>query len=282
MKNVGYYNGRIAPIEEMTIPMNDRAVYFGDGVYDAAFVRNGRIFAYEDHINRFYISCAQIGINFEMPRETLLELLLGLCGKLDSECGGLYWHASRGTEMRAHAAPDPEKVKPNLLVTVKPLELPDFHKKISLCTVEDRRYEFCNVKTLNLLPNVLASTEAASKSCDEAVFHRGDVVTECSHSNISIIKNGRFVTHPLDCYILPGTVRKQTVEICEKLGIPVDERTFSLEELIDADEAVITSSFGMIRSGKSLDGREIGGKAGDILKAMQDEYRGRLISDTNI
>ena len=90
---------------------------------------------------------------------------------------------------------------------LKPMGTPDLYKKIRLLTQEDTRFLHCNIKTLNLLPNVMAAEKAESMGCGECVFHRGDVVTECAHSNVSIIKDGVFKTHPTDHYILPGITR---------------------------------------------------------------------------
>lgn len=83
------------------------------------------------------------------------------------------------------------------------------------------------IKTLNLIPSVLASQRALEKGCDETVFHRGDLVTECAHSNVSIIKDGKFITHQLDCLVLPGITRKHLIEICHEKGIPVEERDYT-------------------------------------------------------
>lgn len=276
MQNVGYYNGKIAPIEELTIPALDRAVYFGDGCYEAVMTVNRRIYAADDHINRFFSSMKLLGIVPAWTKEELKAILEDLVSRLDSDIGKLYWQTSRGTGPRNHAFP--KEAKANLLVFLTPGSLPDFHKEINLVSVEDIRFEICNIKTLNLIPSVLATDDAMRAGCDEAVLHRGDIVTECAHSNISIIKNNRLITHPADNFILPGTVRKHMLDICYRESIPIVERPFTLDELRDCDEAVVTASFSAIRRAVSLDGRPIGGKAPDILRLIQDDFAEELLS----
>ncbi|MBR5427789.1 MAG: aminotransferase class IV, partial [Clostridia bacterium] len=251
-----------------------RAVYFGDGCYEAVMTVNRRIYAADDHINRFFSSMKQLGIKPPWTKEELRAILDDIVSRLDSDIGKLYWQVSRGTGPRNHAFP--KDAKANLLVFLTPGSLPDFHKEIKLVSVEDIRFEICNIKTLNLIPSVLATDAAMSAGCDEAVLHRGEIVTECAHSNISILKNGALITHPADNFILPGTVRKHMLDICYNESIPIIERPFTLDELRSCDEAVITASFSAIRRGISLDGKPIGGKAPDLLKLIQDDFAEEL------
>jgi D-alanine transaminase len=158
MKDLAYYNGEICPLDEMKIPINDRACWFGDGVYDAACADNYIIFTLDEHLDRFFKSMALIGIEPQIGREELADLLRSLVRKLDSPTQFVYWQMTRGTADRAHAFP--ENIKPNLWVMLRPLAMPDLSRKVKLITVEDERYFFCNIKTLNLLPNVLASEKA--------------------------------------------------------------------------------------------------------------------------
>jgi D-alanine transaminase len=272
MKNIAYYNGKISTIEEMTIPLNDRAVYFGDGVYDVALIRNGRVFALDEHMARFKNSCRLLEIDFPMTDSELEAVFIGLIEKLDDFTDGtLYWQSSRGTAERDHTYPG-DDVPANLLVFIKSKQLPDLTKHIKLITLPDLRYSICNIKTINLIPNVMASQKAKNAGCDEAVFIRDGRITECAHSNILIIKDGHFITAPLDCYILPGTARRHIIGLCKDLGIPVEERTYTPEELMAADEILTSSTTTLCRSACELDGKPVGGKAQDIVKAIQAAY----------
>ncbi len=274
MRTVGYFNGEIAETEDLKIPALSRAVYFGDGCYEAAFVVNRRIFQLENHVNRFFSSMKLLKIQPAWTREELCEILKSLVAKLDSPTGHLYWQADRGTARRAHVFP--ADAKANLLVFVNPAEMPDFFREIKLISLPDIRFEICNIKTLNLIPSILASEEARKKGVDETVLHRSGVVTECAHSNISILKNGVLYTHPADNFILPGTVRHDMLNICSKKGIPVIERAFTLDELRGCDEALVTASFSMIRRAVMLDGEKIGGRDYDTCRLIQAEYKAMI------
>ena len=283
MENIGYYHGKTGLIEEMTIPMNDRVTYFGDGVYDATYARNHKIFALSDHLDRFYNSCRLLKIPFDMPREELAKTLEDLVNQVDDGETFLYWQATRGTGMRNHAFPS---TKPNLLVTVTPCKFKNVYKKLRLITLEDTRFFHCNVKTLNLIPSVLAAEATKQAGCDESVFYRvrGEqkIVTECAHSNVSMLKDGKFITAPLSNLILPGITRKHLIEICKELGIPVEEREYTLEELFDADEIIVSSSGSLGIGAYEMDGQPVGGKDEALLKKIQDAYQERLAKATAI
>jgi D-alanine transaminase len=270
MKDIGYYNGASGPIDSMSIPMNDRVVYFGDGVYDATYAVKHVIFALEDHLERFYRSCAKMEIPFAMSQAELKAVLQELVDKVDdSKSLMVYWQTTRGTGPRNHAFPD-KSVMPNLLVTIRPNALRAIDKKFKLITIEDTRFLHCDVKTLNLIPSVIASQRAKEAGCDEAVFHRGERVTECAHSNVHIIKDGVFQTPPLDNLILPGTARKHLLRVADSCGIPTKEAPFSLTELMAADEVIVSSAGTLCNAAYEIDGKKVGGKAPKVLKALQD------------
>ncbi len=268
MKNIGYYNGKTGPIEEMTIPMNDRAVYFGDGVYDATYAVNHIIYALEDHIARFYRSFSKLEIPFAMSKEELAKTLQELVEQVDnSESLMVYWQTTRGTGMRNHAFSEGPA---NLLVAIRPIPLTPIDRTLKLITVEDTRFLHCDIKTLNLIPSVMAAQRAKEAGCQEAVFHRGETVTECAHSNVSIIKDGTFRTAPLNNLILPGTARKHLVALAEEAGLKVCEKPFTVTELMDADEVIVHSSGTLCNAAVEIDGKKVGGKAPELLKKLQN------------
>ena len=278
MKNVAYYNGRIAPLEELMIPANDRAVYFGDGVYDATYAVGRVIFAVDEHIERFMNSCRMLMIDPQITREELKKTLYMLVDLADDDDTCIYWQASRATAPRAHVFP--EEPKTNLLVTVRPFKLADTTKRMKLITTEDNRYYLCNIKTINLLPNVLASEKAKRAGCNEAVFIRDGYVTECSHCNISILKNGVFKTAPLNNLILPGITRAHIIALCKELSIPVVEEAFTKEELMDADEVIISSSSVHGAAACEIDGIAVGGKDTETFEKIRLAYRDKLLRET--
>lgn len=268
MKTLGYYNGEIGEIAEMRIPMNDRACWFGDGVYDAAIAANYRVFALEEHVDRFFNSAWLLEMTVPISKAGLAELLRSLVQKLESPTQMVYWQLSRGTADRSHSFPP--GVTPNLWITLRPFTLPDLSKRVKLITVEDTRFFHCNIKTLNLLPNVMAAEKAKQAGAEEAVFHRGNLVTECSHSNVHILKDGILYTAPTDNLILPGISRFHIISHCRKLGIGVEERAFTLEEMMSADEILISRCSAFYVSVDQIDYVSVGGKAPELSERLRN------------
>ena len=269
MRNLGYYNGEIGLIEDMRVPMTDRGLYFGDGIYDAAYTRNHIIYALDEHIARFYTNLARLEIAEPMPAEELSNLLRELVKRVDDDQQFVYWQATRGSALRDHSFPQGEQTS-NLMIMLRPVPIKPVYKPIRLVSAEDKRYLYCNMKTLNLLPSVLTAEKAVRAGVDETVMHRGDRVTECSHSNVSILKNGVFITPPADEYILPGVGRAHLIAASKTLGIPVEERIFTMQELRDADEIIVSSAGSLCLSACELDGAPVGGKDPDTLRKLQD------------
>jgi D-alanine transaminase len=279
MENLGYYNGKFGLLEEMTVPMLDRVCYFGDGVYDATYSRNHNIFALDEHIERFYNSAGLLGIKIPYSKEQVKEILKDMVSKVDSGEQFVYWQITRGTGMRNHAFPGDE-VPANLWIMLKPLNIKDMSKKLKLITLEDTRFLHCNIKTLNLLPSVMASQKTEEAGCQESVLHRGDRVTECAHSNVSIIKDGILKTAPTDNLILPGIARAHLIKMCKSFNIPVDETAFNLKELMEADEVIVTSSGQFCMATCEIDGKPVGGKAPELVKKLQDALLNEFLEET--
>lgn len=279
MKNLGYYNGKVGLIEEMTIPMTDRVCFFGDGVYDATYARNHKIFAIEDHLERFYNSAKFLEIEIPMDREELKLTLEQMVKKVEGSDHFVYWQITRGNSgLRSHSFS--ESGKACLWITVEPRKITDIHKKMKLITLEDVRFLMCNIKTLNLIPSVLAAQATKEAGCDECIFHRNGRVTECAHSNVSIIKNGKFITAPTDRLILPGISRKHILQFCREFEIPVLEQPYTVDDLMNADEVVITSSGQLCLQAVEIDGKLVGGKAPEMLEKLQNAYLKKYISET--
>jgi len=280
MKELAYYDGRIGTPEELMVPFQDRVHFFGDGVYDATVGGNHKVYLLEDHLDRFYSSAKALDIKIPMDKKELGELLTKLLSMVEGNTHFVYWQVTRGTAPRDHAYD--EAMLGKLWVMIRPNKLKDPDVPIRLITMEDTRFLYCNIKTLNLLPSVLASQEALKAGAMETVLHRGDMVTECAHSNVSILKNGTFLSHPNDNLILRGIAKTHMIQACYRLGIQVLERAFTIEELMDADEVIVTSSSNFCLHADVIDGKSVGGKDPVTLKKIQDavleeylEYTGR-------
>lgn len=268
MQDLGYYNGEYGPLHDMKIPFNDRVCFFGDGIYEATGYEHGRIFHLEAHLQRFAASAEFMRLDLPCSPEELAELLYEMAAKVEGEPLQIYWQLTRGTVPRSH--PFPTGVPANLWIMIRPTQYPDLSKRIKLTAVEDTRYLHCNIKTLNLIPNVMASQKAAEEGCAECVFHRGEIVTECSHSNISILKDGVFRTHPDNNYILPGVAKARLIQACLSLGIPVEERAFTLAELRQADEVIVSSSTKFCLLADTFCGAPVGGRDTATAQRLQD------------
>ena len=280
MKNLGYYNGKLGEIEEISIPMGDRVCFFGDGIYDATYSRNYKIFALDDHVDRFFNSANLLQIKLPCTKEALKKLLNELVRKMDTAENFVYFQATRGTDaVRNHTFTD--EAQANLWVNIYPRKIVDVYKKVKLITQEDTRFFHCNIKTLNLIPAVMASRKAEEMGCNETVLHRNGRVTECAHSNVHIFKDGVFITAPTDNLILPGIARKHLIAACGRLGIPVQERPYTVQELAAADEIMISSAGSLCLAAQELDGKPCGGKAPQLLKTLQDEVLREFLEETN-
>ncbi len=269
MKNIGYYNGRYDLIENMTVPMNDRACFFGDGIYEAVYARNYIPYALGEHLDRFYDSAKALGINVPHKKGELADIIKDLMLKLDEGEQLIYFQLSRGTEMRSHAPS--EGLVGNIWITIKPAKIKDIYVPMKLITHPDTRFFHCNMKTLNLLPSVLASKAAVEAGAEEAVFHRENEVTECAHSNIAIIRaDGAVQTAPADNMILAGVARAHFIKACAHFGIPVEQRRFTLDEMMAADEIIVLSSGTLCRPAFMINEKPVGGKAPEALRRLQD------------
>lgn len=268
MKSVAYYDGRIAAPEELMIPFNDRVHFFGDGCYEATVGANGSVYLLQDHLDRFYTSAKALDIKIPMEKEDLGKLLTELLHRVDSRVNFVYWQVTRGVEERSHSYG--ETLAGKLWVLIRPQKLNDPNVPIRLNDQEDTRFYHCNIKTLNLLPNVLASQGAKRGGFQETVYHRGDIVTECAHSNVSVLKDGVFYSHPNDELILRGISKTHMIQACYRLGIMVVEKPFTMDFLKNADEVIVTSSSNFCLHACELNGQPIGGKDPKTLKAIQD------------
>ncbi len=267
---IGYFNGVFGNPDEMTIPMNDRSVYYGDAVYDAILVLNRKPFTLDLHLDRLYRSCAMAEITFTMPREELKGEIDKLLAMGPDGQAMLYVQVSRGTAPRKHEFP--ADTKPNLLMFVSPIKLPPRDKRATLYSIDDLRFQYCNIKTTNLMPNVFAAQKATSQGATEALLHRGDRVTEAAHSSILMLKDGALVAPPLDELILPGITRAILTSLCGEMKVPVVERIITVDELINADEIILCSTTKNVIFVYEIDEKAVGGKDQALAKTLQDRF----------
>ena len=269
MENIGYYNGKTSSIENLLIPATDRAVYFGDGVYDAVICRNNVPYLLDVHINRLFENCKRLDIRPNETKENIKDIICSLVKEVDGDEKFVYFHISRGSAVREH---EYGELTGNLLITVVKRETPKIGEKMKCVLDKDIRYEMCNIKTLNLLPSVLSAQRAKRQGCQESIMYRNELfVTEGSHSNVSILKNGELITAPGDKFILPGVTRAHLIEHAKSSKIPVIERRYSINELINADEIIISSSSKLVVPVSYVNEIKVGGKDESTLSVLRNE-----------
>ncbi|MBR6503028.1 MAG: aminotransferase class IV [Clostridia bacterium] len=280
MKNLGYYNGVCDEIENIFIPMSDRVCFFGDGIYDATYSRNYNIFSLDEHLDRFYNSAKLLEIELPYSKQEMAELLNDMVKKMDTGENFVYFQATRGSAaVRNHTFPSEGRA--NIWINIYHKEILNLEKRVQLITMEDTRFLHCNIKTLNLIPAVIASQRAKEAGCFETVFHRNGRVTECAHSNVHIIKDGALITAPTDNLILPGIARKHIIKACKEMNVPVLEQPFNLEQLFDADEVLVSSAGALCLVADKVDGKSVGDKATEIVERLQKTLLQDFLRETN-
>jgi D-alanine transaminase len=268
------YNDRILAKDDVHISPDDRGYYFGDGIYEVFRIYGGAFFEKEAHMARLMRSLDEIRISLPYPREQLearLDDLLRANGLTD---GTVYLQVTRGNAPRNHAFPAAD-CRPVLLAYCTQMTRPLASQQsgIAAVTAPDIRWLRCDIKSLNLLPNVLARQEAVEREAGETIFHRGETVTEGSSSNIMIVKDGILWTHPADNYILNGITRLVVLRLAAQLDIPVREETYTLSEMFAADEVIVTSTGVEIMPAVAVDGRPIGsGQPGPVTRKLQEAF----------
>lgn len=276
MSEIAFVNGKFVPLAEARIPVEDRGHQFGDGVYEVVYAFDGVPFALEEHLDRFFSSMAMIRLNCPYTRAEVTDLIHEALRRSGYQNAVIYYHLTRGTAPRGHAFPPPS-VPGNLVITVREgTTLPDeiAEKGVTAHLVQDLRWGRCNIKSLNLLPNVLAKQEALDHNAFEAILCKDGYITEGSVSNVFIVSQGQVRTAPADQKILPGITRMHVLELCRELGIPVTEKAFTPEELYGADEAFLTASGIDVLPVIRVDDKVInGGLVGPVSLKLRKEYR---------
>lgn len=275
-----FLNGEFVERSNAKVDVEDRGYQFGDGIYEVIRVYNGKMFTCREHLERFFRSAESIGMTLGYTSVMLRAKLEELIAKNNLKLGTIYMQATRGVAPRNHAFP-PGNVTPSLVAYTKELDRPHekLTKGVKALLVEDIRWLRCDIKSLNLLGNILAKQRAAENRCYEAIQSRGQEVTEGSSSNVFIVKNGVVSTHASDNLILKGITKDVILNICAKNGIQVKERTFTLEELKVADEVFLSSTTSEVMPIVDIDGNLVkGGVPGPITKKLQALFEAEIVA----
>lgn len=267
-------NEKLVDEQDANVPYNDRGYVFGDGIYEYIRVYNNNVFTAREHFERLLRSAKEIGLELKYNVDELTELIQELLSTNSIVNGGVYIQVTRGAAPRDHAFPTPS-VEANIMAFTKSYDRPYklLEEGINAITTEDIRWLRCDIKSLNLLGNVLAKEYATKYNAQEAIQHRGDIVTEGSSSNVYAIKDGKIYTHPVNNYILNGITRMVIKSVAEDKGIPFNEEVFTLDFLKGADEIIVSSTSIEVMPVVKLDGENVGdGKVGSITKSLQEGF----------
>lgn len=274
MKELGLIDGKIVDLGEHLISMEDRGYQFGDGIYEVTSVFDGKLFMLEEHLDRLYSSAEKIKLEIPYTREEIIgfhELLLKESGIKNT---GIYLQITRGAAPRKHNFP--VGIKPVLTMAIRPGDPAGAEKRakgIEALLVDDIRWLRCDIKTLNLLGNVLAKQEAYEAGKGEAIQHRDGIVTEGSSTNFYVVKDGVLHTHPANNLILPGITRIAVLKLCRENGIKVVEEPFTVDFMNQADEAFITGTTTEIMPITKISDVVIGeGTRGPVTQKLQELY----------
>jgi D-alanine transaminase len=280
MSRIAYVNGRYVPHREASVHVEDRGYQFSDGVYEVCEVRGGRLIDERRHMERLVRSLAELRIPMPMSRAALGAVVRETIARNRVRDGLIYLQVTRGVARRDHAFP-PAGTEPALVVTARSLDSARNEQiaadGIAVITVPENRWPRVDIKSVSLLPNVLAKQAAREQGAKEAWFVDTDgFVTEGSSSNAWIVtRDGKVVTRAADFGILRGVTRAVVLDLLAAHGLALEERPFSTEEAYQAREAFITSATQVVMPVVRIDGKPIGNSApGLIASALRRDFHG--------
>jgi D-alanine transaminase len=270
MSDLVYLGGTIVPRRSAAVSIDDRGFLFGDAVYEVLRIVRGRFIEAERHLRRLARSLHEVSI--PNPGLDLLAVSADLLRRngLGNAEATVYVQVSRGAAVRQHAFPPPGTA-PTVLVTVSA-----FSPRSELLTngavaitLPDLRWSRCDIKSVNLLPNVLAAQRAAEAGAFEAILLRDGVVTEATRSNVLVVAGGVVRTHPTGPFILPGVTREVVLELAGEAGVAVREEAVGSDDLNAADEVFLTGTTADVMPVVKIDGRPVGaGRPGPMARRL--------------
>jgi len=278
MSRLAYVNGRFVPHGDATVHVEDRGYQFADAVYEVWNVIDGRLADFDGHLQRLWRSLDELRIRRPMSAAALTSVLRETVRRNRLRHGLLYLQVSRGTARRDHPFPSPE-VAPSVVATCKALDPAaqeaKARKGVAVVTQPDVRWGRCDIKTVSLLPNVLAKQAARERGAAEAwLVDDLGLVTEGSSTNAWIVDaEGVLRTRDTNCNILRGVTRHNLIEIAREVGVPLSEKPFTVEEAQAAKEAFFTAASAFLTPVVSIDGKQIGdGKPGPVTTKLRTLY----------
>lgn len=270
-----YLNGKYLPLNEAKVSVLDRGFIFGDGVYEVIPSYGSKALRFEHHMQRLQNSLDAIRIKNPLSNTQWQEIIEKLIAATDSQDQYIYLHITRGVASRDHRFPD--KTEPTVFVMCNVLHAVDaelLKTGVTAVTLDDIRWQYCNIKAIALLPNILLRQQAVDKGAAEAILIRDGNVTEGAASNTFIVNKGVIKTPPKDQKLLPGITRDLVVELAKLNNMPIEETVISEKEFLEADEIWLTSSTKEILPVTKINDQQVaGGKPGPVWHEMNQKYQ---------
>lgn len=282
MSRIAYVNGAYRPLRAAQVHIEDRGYQFADGVYEVCVVINGAYWDMAGHLNRLQRSLSALEIPAPMSRASLEIVMAEMIKRNRLSSALVYIQVTRGVGARNHVYAQGD-LDPVLVMTARRFDIHQSDAKAAegarVITAPDIRWGRVDIKTIGLLPNAMAKTQAARAGAAEAMLVRDGVVTECTSSNAWIVDaDGALITHPKSDAILGGITRETAIACAEELQIKVIERAFTVAEAKAAREAFFTSASSFVMPIISIDGSELGGgKPGPVTTRLREAYKARAI-----
>ena len=267
-----YLNGEYISKDQALISVVDRAILYGDGIYEVTAIYRGELFRWDRHLARMERGLGALRIDFDPSGlEAIHRRLVDVNGLQDAQVSYVYAQITRGVANRTHKFP-PQPVDPTVYLFSGEYHRPAreaWEKGYRSVTVHDQRWARRDLKTIQLLANVLAAQAAVDHGVDEIIFVQDGMAIEGSHNNLFMVFGDRLVTHPLSNQILPGITRDVVIQLAEGLGYEVQERPVPLAEMFEADEIFHTGTLSEVKPCVEVDGRTIGtGRVGPVTRAL--------------
>ena len=282
MPTIAYVNGHFSPIEQAKISIEDRGFQFGDGVYEVVRTYGGVPFRLHDHLSRLESSARAVSIPVPLSRTEWEALIREGVQRSEYAACMVYIQLTRGVAPRAHLFPSP--ASPTVVMTFRETVKPDSalqRQGVPAVTLSDLRWALCSIKSLNLLPNVLAKQQASDAGAIEAILVKDGLVTEGCSSNVCLVRDGNIITPPLSDQLLAGVTRAVALELARKNGIMVDEREVPEEELTRADELFLIGTTIEVLPVSRLNGVPVGDRMpGTVTQAVSDAFQRCILSET--
>lgn len=275
MSRIVFLNGSFLPIEEAKVPFMDRGFLFGDGVYEGVGMLDGRLIDNEAHLERLERSLGEVRIANPYSRAEWTALQEELARRNGMTEGFIYFQVTRGVAERDFFFPENAKPTVAMFTQAKAIaNAPAAEKGIAVVTVPDLRWQRRDIKSINLLAQVLAKQAAKEAGAQEAWLVEDGFVTEGGSSSAFIVtKAGSIVVRPLSQAILPGITRKSLLRLSQESGIVLEERRFTVEEAYEAGEAFLTSASNFVLPVVSIDGRPVAdGRPGPLTTRLRQLY----------